>query len=202
MIEFSGRMSRVFLKKIQLFFIFFEKTAKTPLPATMSTLYQHSAPPAPPPRPGNFFREARNFSRRRENFPRAAGNFPPRRQFFLPDDGFFPRKGAFFSPGDNFFAPAEDFFMPRGRFPYVEGRPAAVLQAGRGLPRAIYAPIYAYDAPYMPSGRSIGGPPRRIHRQEACWKRSQYAFLACIFAIYLEQSNKEFSTELFSATPV
>ena len=26
MIEFSGRMSRVFLKKIQLFFIFFEKT--------------------------------------------------------------------------------------------------------------------------------------------------------------------------------
>ena len=97
MIEFSGRMSRVFLKKIQLFFIFFEKTAKTPLPATMSTLYQHSAPPAHPPRAGNFFREARNFSRRRENFPRAAGNFPPRRHFFLPDDGFFPL-------GDNFFA--------------------------------------------------------------------------------------------------
>ena len=31
MIEFSGRMSRVFLKKIQLFFIFFEKTEKTGL---------------------------------------------------------------------------------------------------------------------------------------------------------------------------
>ena len=137
MIEFSGRMSRVFLKKIQLFFIFFEKTAKTPLPATMSTLYQHSAPPAHPPRAGNFFREARIFFRRRENFLRLTKNFPRRADFFLSETIFF--------------APAEDFFMPRGRFPYVEGRPAAVLQAGRGLPRAIYAPIYAliyaYDAP-------------------------------------------------------
>ena len=38
-IEFSGRMSRVFLKKFQLFFIFFEKTAKTPLLASLSTVY-------------------------------------------------------------------------------------------------------------------------------------------------------------------
>ena len=32
MIEFSGRMSRVFLKKIQLFFIFFEKTGLNQYP--------------------------------------------------------------------------------------------------------------------------------------------------------------------------
>ena len=62
--------------------------------------------------------------------------------------------------------------MPRGRFPYVPGRSAAVLQAGRGLPRAIYAPIYAFEAPYMPSGRCIGGLQRRIHRQKLCRERS------------------------------
>ena len=185
MIEFSGRMSRVFLKKIQLFFIFFEKTAKTPLPATMSTLYQHSAPPAHPPRPGNFFREARNFSRRRENFP---------------------REGNFFSPTTDFFL-SETIFSPPRRISLCRG---GVFHTSRGVPRRFCRPEEAFRAPYMrlytrlymPSGRSTGGPPRRIHRQEACWKRSQYAFWACIFAIYLEQSNKEFSTELFSATPV
>ena len=176
MIEFSGRMSRVFLKKIQLFFIFFEKTAKTPLPATMSTLYQHSAPTEAPPRAGNFFREARNFSRRRENFP-CEGTF------FSPDDGFFPRKGAFFSPGDNFFAPAEDFFMPRGRFPYVEGRPAAVLQAGRGFSRAIYAPIYALIY-------AVGTPHRRPSAADSSTRGMLEALPICILGGYFRDASK------------
>ena len=162
MIEFSGRMSRVFLKKIQLFFIFFEKTAKTPLPATMSTLYQHSAPTEAPPRAGNFFREARNFSRRRENFP---------------------CEGTFFSPGDNFFAPAEDFFMPRGRFPYVEGRPAAVLQAGRGFSRAIYAPIYALIY-------AVGTPHRRPSAADSSTRGMLEALPICILGGYFRDASK------------
>ena len=185
MIEFSGRMSRVFLKKIQLFFIFFEKTAKTPLPATMSTFYQHSAPTEAPPRAGNFFREARNFSRRRENFSVRTGNFLAK---------------AIFSPPETIFSPPRRISLCRG----------GVFHTSRGVPRRFCRPEEASRAPYMrlytrlymPSGRRTGGLQRRIHRQEACWKRSQYAFWAGIFAMRLKQSNKEFSTELFSATPV
>ena len=124
MIEFSGRMSRVFLKKIQLFFIFFEKTAKTPLPATMSTFYQHSAPPAHPPRAENFFREARNFSRRRENFPRRAD--------------FFPAK-ALFSPPETIFSPPRRISLCRG----------GVFHTSRGVPRRFCRPEEASRAPYM-----------------------------------------------------
>ena len=131
MIEFSGRMSRVFLKKIQFFFIFFEKTAKTPLPATMSTLYQHSAPHAPPPRAGNFFREARNFSRRRENFPRLTKNFPRRADFFSPTTFFFL---------------SETIFSPPRRISLCRG---GVFHTSRGVPRRFCRPEEAFRAPYM-----------------------------------------------------
>ena len=124
MIEFSGRMSRVFLKKIQLFFIFFEKTAKTPLPATMSTFYQHSAPPAHPPRAENFFREARNFSRRRENFSVRTGNFLAK---------------AIFSPPETIFLPPRRIFLCRG----------GVFHSSRGVPRRFCRPEEASRAPYM-----------------------------------------------------
>ena len=97
MIEFSGRMSRVFLKKIQLFFIFFEKTAKTPLPATMSTLYQHSAPHAHPPRAGIF-------SARHEFFPGGGKIFPARPEI---------------SPRRRFFSPPETIFLPPRRIFYA-----------------------------------------------------------------------------------
>ena len=124
MIEFSGRMSRVFLKKIQLFFIFFEKTAKTPLPATMSTCYQHSAPTEAPPRAGNFFREARNFSRRRENFSVRTGNFLAK---------------AIFSPPETIFLPPRRIFLCRG----------GVFHSSRGVPRRFCWPAEAFRAPYM-----------------------------------------------------
>ena len=147
MIEFSGRMSRVFLKKIQLFFIFFEKTAKTPLPATMSTLYQHSAPHAHPPRAENFFREVRIFSRRRENFPCAAGNFPRRADFF---------------------AHAEDFLCRGGVFHTFRGVPRRFCWPEEAF-RALYTRLYMLLKRHIcRRDAASAGLQRRIHRQKIC----------------------------------